>query len=151
MCRPKRSINWNEIPTEEIKCIKCGKLQSPKMYGWVRRGESGKYNCNSRQCRDCVLEHSSHKAQLKRIYPYPKNSKCQCCGKVEKSLHLDHDYKNKKFRGYLCNSCNTGLGKLGDNKIGLKRALRYLEKADLIKQIPIKRTNASVHNIKNKK
>jgi hypothetical protein len=43
------------------------------------------------------------------------------------------------------------LGKLGDNKIGLKRALRYLEKADLIKQIPIKRTNASVHNIKNKK
>jgi cell division protein FtsI/penicillin-binding protein 2 len=89
--------------------------------------------------------HKSHVEQLRKIYPYPKNSKCHCCGRKEK-LHLDHDYKNKKFRGYLCNSCNTGLGKLGDNKVGLKRALRYLERVDLIKQIPIKRINASVHN-----
>lgn len=141
------TINWKEIPKEKIECIKCGELKSPKKYGWVRRGELGKYNCNSRQCSDCVNEHSSHVYQLKRIHPYPKNSKCQCCGKVEK-LYLDHNYKNKKFRGYLCNSCNTGLGKLGDNKIGLKRALRYLIKADSIKQIPIKRTNASKHNNK---
>jgi hypothetical protein len=140
-------INWEEIPKKKVKCNKCGKQKAPTEYNWVRRGESGRYNCNSRQCRKCVSEHSSHVEQLKRIYPYPKNSKCFCCGKKEK-LHLDHNYKNKKFRGYLCNSCNTGLGKLGDNKAGLKRALRYLIKADSIKQIPIKRTNASKFNIK---
>lgn len=141
-----RAQKLKEIPKGEMECIKCKKMHPTSHFGWVRRGESGKYNCNSRQCKKCVNEHSSHVEQLKRVYPYPKNSKCQCCGKVEKKLHLDHNYKNKKFRGYLCNSCNTGLGKLGDNKIGLKRALRYLERADLIKQVPIKRTNASVHN-----
>ena len=30
-------------------------------------------------------------------------------------------------RGWLCNNCNTGLGAMGDNIEGLKKAMRYLE------------------------
>jgi hypothetical protein len=31
----------------------------------------------------------------------------------------------------LCSECNTGIGKLGDNILGLERALSYLRSANL--------------------
>lgn len=39
---------------------------------------------------------------------------------------VDHDHMTGLLRGVLCNNCNTGLGKLGDSKIGLLRAISYL-------------------------
>jgi hypothetical protein len=62
----------------------------------------------------------------------PKPRKCEACPRREESrrLHVDHDHKRKRFRGWLCSNCNTGIGLLGDNIVGLKRALRYLEKHD---------------------
>ncbi|HWX29577.1 MAG TPA: endonuclease domain-containing protein [Steroidobacteraceae bacterium] len=64
--------------------------------------------------------------------PAPEN--CECCGKppdTRQSLHLDHDHQTGKFRGWLCASCNLGIGKLGDNANALFRALDYLNRADL--------------------
>lgn len=60
----------------------------------------------------------------------PKPTKCEACGRKEKGrrLHVDHAHRSRRFRGWLCSNCNTGLGLLGDNAAGLKRALRYLEK-----------------------
>lgn len=56
---------------------------------------------------------------------------CELCerprGALRRGLCLDHCHKTGKFRGWLCGNCNTGIGKLGDNAEGLKRALRYLE------------------------
>jgi hypothetical protein len=43
---------------------------------------------------------------------------------------MDHDHDTGKFRGLLCALCNTGLGKLGDNREGLLKALKYLEDAE---------------------
>ena len=54
---------------------------------------------------------------------------CAICGELPKdkyALHIDHDHKTGRVRGLLCNSCNTGLGKLGDNVAGLRAALEYL-------------------------
>jgi hypothetical protein len=39
---------------------------------------------------------------------------------------LDHDHTNDSFRGWLCEPCNTGLGKLGDNLDGIIKAANYL-------------------------
>jgi len=39
---------------------------------------------------------------------------------------IDHDHNTGLLRGVLCNNCNTGLGKLGDSKMGLLRAMSYL-------------------------
>jgi hypothetical protein len=39
---------------------------------------------------------------------------------------LDHDRVTGKFRGWLCQECNSGLGKLGDDIAGLRRAIAYL-------------------------
>ncbi len=59
---------------------------------------------------------------------------CDCCGEVLRDAshrtgkNLDHDHATGRFRGILCGSCNTGIGKLGDNIEGLRRALAYLER-----------------------
>jgi len=42
---------------------------------------------------------------------------------------MDHDNDAELFRGYLCDLCNIGIGKLGDDIEGVKNAVRYLEMA----------------------
>lgn len=60
----------------------------------------------------------------------PESGACECCGKsaLLDGLCLDHDHVTGKFRGWLCNFCNTAIGKLGDSLDGVKRAVAYLEK-----------------------
>jgi hypothetical protein len=43
------------------------------------------------------------------------------------TLRVDHCHSTGKFRGFLCNSCNLGLGKFQDDLETLKRAVFYLE------------------------
>lgn len=44
---------------------------------------------------------------------------CQCCGKHEselsKRLVIDHNHTTGKFRGFLCDNCNRGIGFLEDS------------------------------------
>ena len=61
---------------------------------------------------------------------------CAICGTSERSERngnrlrfcLDHDHKTGKPRGFLCNSCNAGIGQLRDDPTLLRSALAYLEK-----------------------
>lgn len=39
---------------------------------------------------------------------------------------FDHDPVTHEHRGWLCQNCNTAIGKLGDNVEGLTKALHYL-------------------------
>lgn len=59
----------------------------------------------------------------------PPPKRCELCRRPTKKLRFDHDHKTGQFRGWICNPCNTGLGKLGDNVKGLERALAYLRRA----------------------
>ena len=43
------------------------------------------------------------------------------------SIQLDHCHETNTFRGWLCNSCNTGLGKLKDNIAMLEKGIKYLK------------------------
>lgn len=54
--------------------------------------------------------------------------KCAICTKL-KPLVVDHDHLTLQVRGLLCQNCNVGIGKLGDNLVGLKLAVQYLDKA----------------------
>ena len=60
----------------------------------------------------------------------PEPQHCEACGAAPKMpfthLALDHCHTTGKFRGWLCNSCNRGLGWLGDNLAGVLRIVVYL-------------------------
>lgn len=57
---------------------------------------------------------------------------CAICSKKCKdgrNLSIDHCHKRNVVRGLLCNNCNLGLGKFGDDQELLQKALHYLKKS----------------------
>jgi hypothetical protein len=59
-----------------------------------------------------------------------QDGRCAICG-VNKcsrgyAMAADHCHATGKPRGVLCGNCNRGLGLLGDNAEGLRRAFAYL-------------------------
>lgn len=56
-----------------------------------------------------------------------QESKCKICGKID-DLVVDHDHRTNKFRGLICNLCNSGLGMFKDSISSLAKAIEYLEK-----------------------
>lgn len=60
----------------------------------------------------------------------PCPDRCEICGRITKySLHIDHDHVAGKFCGWLCKTCNQGLGQLLEDIDLLKRAIEYLQAA----------------------
>lgn len=58
---------------------------------------------------------------------------CPICGKtsivgVTANLVKDHDHITGKGREWICDSCNTGLGRFKDDIILLQKAIDYLKK-----------------------
>jgi hypothetical protein len=77
------------------------------------------------RCKDCVKKHTRERNELRRFAP-PKPDVCECCKKIPKKWCLDHDHETNLFRGWICDSCNTGIGLLGDTIEGVQKALDYL-------------------------
>jgi hypothetical protein len=59
--------------------------------------------------------------------------KCEICGTylINRKPYIDHDHETSMIRGVLCNSCNTGVGCFKDSINHLKKAIAYLERADV--------------------
>jgi hypothetical protein len=56
---------------------------------------------------------------------------CPICAKrtiagVTCDIVLDHNHKTGKVRGWICDSCNTGIGRFKDDIELLKRAMKFL-------------------------
>ena len=56
-----------------------------------------------------------------------RDNSCDICSKKVKSLHVDHCHTSGKVRGYLCGSCNRGLGLFQDSLDILNKAHTYLK------------------------
>lgn len=56
-----------------------------------------------------------------------QEGRCAICGRLEETLHVDHDHTSGKFRAMLCAACNKGLGFFGDSIELLQLAARYLQ------------------------
>ena len=67
--------------------------------------------------------------KLNRIAPI-KPELCECCGKKPEKWTLDHCHKTDTIRGWICEKCNLGIGKLGDTIDGLMLAVNYLKRAE---------------------
>lgn len=53
---------------------------------------------------------------------------CEICDRPQAKLYLDHDHETGIVRGWLCLTCNTGLGKFQDSVSELQKAIDYLKK-----------------------
>jgi len=57
--------------------------------------------------------------------------KCPICYKTTiagiSRIVLDHNHQTGKVRGWICESCNTGIGRFDDNVEQLKRAVSWIE------------------------
>lgn len=62
------------------------------------------------------------------------------CNLRRKEWCVDHDHRIGFARGVLCHECNVGLGRFGDSREQVKRALDYLN--HWIKQMPVKRVTS---------
>lgn len=88
-------------------------------------------------CRDCrkkidgVKLLASEKKRMNLIKP-TKYFVCPICHKVSipdvtANLVIDHDHHTGKARSWICDSCNTGLGRFKDNIETMQNAIKYLK------------------------
>jgi len=56
-----------------------------------------------------------------------RNNVCDICKTEAKTLHVDHSHQTMQIRGYLCGSCNRGIGLLKDSETILNNAINYLK------------------------
>jgi len=78
-----------------------------------------------RFCKICYGEMGKERNRIKKSAPQ-QSLTCDLCGKECKTV-MDHCHKELTFRGWLCNDCNTGLGKFHDNVRLLEKAVLYLK------------------------
>ncbi len=73
-----------------------------------------------------------------------QQNRCAIC-KNAVPLHADHCHQSGKFRGWLCQGCNTSLGGFQENISYLEEAIRYLKEhkndPENYRQIPIQTRN----------
>ena len=88
-------------------------------------------------CNDCRSTRDGinlpRSARKKHLPSKPHNSiiACPSCKKytiagVTSKYVLDHDHKTGKIRGWLCDTCNTGVGRFEDDPLLMLNALEYI-------------------------
>ena len=121
-----------------INCTSCNAWKDNSLF------YRGRYKCKSCITRDTVIRNRKYPRDCYKSKQYhlktrfnltveefdkmvlDRNSTCPICNKICK-LVVDHCHETNRVRGLLCSVCNSGLGKLGDNKEGLLSAIKYLD------------------------
>lgn len=112
------------------------KIDSGKYYHGTpcRRAGHTLRDKRANRCVECGREHNrkAHRKRLEKKATRPRPDHCECClAPAVTPLHFDHCHDSDQFRGWICNSCNTSIGKLGDNIEGVEKALAYLRRSVL--------------------
>ena len=120
-----RNTKWEPTGQSVTKvCKVCNQLKPIEAFsrnGTWRRPE----------CLSCGAKQQREYSRLRRRYGTPPlGTPCECCGQTKEMLHWDHCHDSKEHRGWLCNNCNTGIGKLGEDIEGVLKALDYLAKVN---------------------
>ena len=134
VCKVEKPII--EFTKSRGECKTCRKVIN-KAYKDKHRDELNKKNAAKERAKYAALSMEERRARnRKRAYGIGEEEysilleKCQgvcsICGSSD-ALVVDHDHQTNEVRGLLCNTCNTGLGKLGDNIETLEKAILYLK------------------------
>ena len=130
-----------KIPKDEVErvCNQCLTLKSVNCFAanQTRKDGSTIYRPTCIDCRfgvDGVKNHEIRSDGARPIKPETGEFwKCPICEKsgivgVTVKLVLDHGHLTGDARDYICDSCNTGLGRFRNGKDFIRNALEYLEK-----------------------
>ena len=120
---------WGEEDLEEGKskiCVVC-KEEKPFTEFAISNTRLGSGKIwYKKECAKCAAKSEKAKYHLMKTAS-PKPKICDICDDPGKR-YFDHCHKELKFRGWLCNNCNTGLGKFKDSIEILGKAITYLSK-----------------------
>ena len=107
---------YNILEGDELQtCKVCQKEKPLHLFPKTITNKSG-YDT---RCKGCIRKQSKLRDELRKIHGHKKTDFCDCCGqRSHKSLVIDQ--------------CNHGIGKLGDNLEGVKKAVEYLNKSNYI-------------------
>ena len=102
-----------------------------------KRGDVRRPAC--KQCRTDIDKRAPKTSQAKQMEKRrpPKGSLFQCpiCQRrsiagVTAKIVADHNHHTGNIRDFICDSCNTGLGRFKNGENYLYNAIRYLEERD---------------------
>ena len=126
---------------ENKQCIKCLEVKPFAEFQARSYNRQGNPSEIRNDCKKCQRKESKVVQKLKKYHSVPSEDKeCIGCGEKEKDKRMrinprrktlwtaDHDHKTGKFRGYLCDYCNTILARANDDSETLIRLAKYLEK-----------------------
>lgn len=83
-------------------------------------------------CVECARKkkRSSTIMKEKNMVRPPGGTPCDWCGDWEKPLVFEHDHKTHKFRGWVCNKCNTFFGLGGDGPEMIPKLIEYFGRSE---------------------
>lgn len=142
----KTTLNNNDFEVFDVNktgdgfpkkiCNICHKLLDTTQFA---KNQNGKNNRSVRRpsCNNCrkILEGMSVKPKVKTEWLKNKPTnvpfECPICRKrtiagVTSKIVLDHDHKTGEARAWICDSCNTGIGRFKDDIALLQRAIKFL-------------------------
>lgn len=114
-------------------CLKCNLSLSKNQFLLNKSTQDG-FNGWCKSCTKSSALYNKYSISLEQYNFLLKkqNNSCAICNTTspkgpQNVFVVDHCHNTGKVRGLLCNHCNTGLGKLGDTKESLKKAIDYLD------------------------
>jgi hypothetical protein len=120
---------WRERNKEKLQAYEANRKNSARR----KAQRIANYHADPEKSRNAQF-YSKYRMSPEDIVRFDAATSCSLCKKPvpprgtgeRHKLHVDHCHTTGKIRGFLCNRCNTGLGKLGDDEAGLLRALEYV-------------------------
>ena len=111
-----------------IRTAEFAKNQNAKNNRPVRRPSCQK----CRKQLEGVNVNRAEKIKWSKSKPVNQPFECPICSKrtiagITSKVVLEHDHRSGKVRGWVCDSCNTGIGRFKDDKKLLKKAIRFIE------------------------
>ena len=143
----KVNLNKNDFKIFNVKktgdgfhkkiCNVCHKLINTSNFA---KNQNAKDNRSVRRpsCQKCrkklegVNMSRTEKNKWLKIKPHNEPFECPICSKrtiagVTSKVVLEHDHSSGKIRGWVCDSCNTGIGRFKDSKDLLERAIKFID------------------------
>lgn len=119
-------------------CNVCHKLRKTIDFA---KNQNAKNNRSVRRpsCKDCRVKMEGigvsriDKIEWLKKKPHNEPFRCPICKKrtiagVTSKVVLEHDHRTGKPGGWICDSCNTGLGRFKDDVELLKSGIKFLKK-----------------------